>query len=433
MVDSPTRITRIKNSLRNNFKDVFSRPEGQYESIDGLRALSVYFVIVFHCFYFTGKLLAKEHKFDFVDSVPSFLNWVWHGDKGVDIFFVISGFLVGGIIFKSYQRYGEINLRNFYFRRIFRIVPVYILALLLFMLADPGHAKYVWANLLFINNFLPANWMLAAHSWSITVEVQFYLVFPLIFIFLLRPSNKKLLWLVGLFILASVIRGALLVQEPHLYTVPFYKGFLDVGGDPTRFAEVLYGNLYTRFGPLILGVLLAYLHTHYHEKMTDFVSRHFLICAVIFGFGLLALIGASNIPYHNPHSLYNNPFSQDVNFWMIATNRNIFGLGVAIIMFFCLYPISITKPIKNFLSAKFLLPVAKTSYSIYLFHPPILVISAVIVHGLDVQPTDVTTASILMTSVLTLILTFLLSVLVYISLEKPAIDWNKNREKLKSK
>ena len=429
VITSQNRLTRIKRNLKNNFRDIFQRPVGQYESIDGLRALSVYFVIVFHCFYFTARLLPKDMLFGFIDSVPSYLTWVWHGDKGVDIFFVISGFLVGGIIFREYEKHGKIHLKKFYFRRIFRIVPVYILALMLFMLVDPGNAKYVWANLLFINNFLPASWLLAPHSWSISVEVQFYLIFPLFFLYVLRPGSKKIFLLFLVFILASVIRAALLLQEPDLYTTPIYVNFLNLGGNPGRFAEVIYGNLYTRFGPLILGVLLAYLHTHHHHKVSSFVSNNVALSTVIFFFGLIALIVTSNIPYHNPASFYSKNYNTDINLLMIATNRNLFSLGVTIILFFCLYPIGITKPVKRFLSSKLLLPIAKTSYSIYLFHAPVLVIAAVMVHGLDVKPADVSVASLITTSVLTLFLSWLLSVLVYISLEKPAIDWNKNREK----
>ena len=429
VTDSPSKLTKIKRALKNNFRDIFQRPVGQYESIDGLRALSVYFVIVFHCFYFTARLLPKDLVFGFIDSIPSYLNWVWHGDKGVDIFFVISGFLVGGIIFREYEKHGKIHFKKFYFRRIFRIVPVYILALMLFMLVDPGNAKYVWANLLFINNFLPASWLLAPHSWSITVEVQFYLVFPLFFLFILRPRSKKILLLLLVFILASVIRGALLLQEPDLYTTQIYENFLNLGGNPGRFAEVIYGNLYTRFGPLILGVLLAYLHTHHHHRVSRFVTENIALSSVIFIFGLTVLIVTSNIPYHNPASFYSKNYDANINLLMIATNRNLFSLGVAIILFFCLYPIGITKPVKQFLSSKFLLPIAKTSYSIYLFHAPVLVIAAVLVHGVDIKPADVTTASLIATSMLTLFLSWLLSILVYITLEKPAIDWNKNREK----
>ncbi len=419
---------RIRASLVTNFKDIFKRPSGQYESIDGLRAISVYFVIVFHCFYFMLKILTNEQKFDFVSKVPSYLDWVWHGDKGVDIFFVISGFLVGGIIFREYQKRGSISIRNFYFRRIFRIVPVYIIALIFYMFVEPHRAKFFWANLLFINNFFPANWILAPHTWSITVEVQFYLIYPLIFLYLIKPSKSKALLMVFLFVFASIIRGLILLGEPDLYTTQFYEGFLALNGEQFRFAEALYENLYTRFGPLILGVFVAYLHIHQRKQIENLVKNSNLLCNMVFITGLILLISSAMIPYQDPNSYYSSNFMAEINLLLLSTNRNIFSLGVAIVLLFTLYPSSWADPVRRILSAHILLPIAKVSYSIYLFHPPIILLAAIIIHGLDAKLADITIPSILATSVLTLLLSWIFSVIVYITIEKPSIDYNKNRE-----
>jgi peptidoglycan/LPS O-acetylase OafA/YrhL len=427
-----SRREKHLHSLSANLKDVFHRPAGQYKSIDGLRALSVYFVIVFHCFYFTARLLTKEQIFDFVHQVPPFLNWVWHGDKGVDIFFVISGFLIGGMLFKEYQEKGCIRIKNFYFRRIFRILPVYVVALILFMFIEPQRAKYVWANLLFVNNFLPADWLLMAHSWSITVEVQFYLLYPLFFLFFLNPGNKKVLLLVMLFCAASLIRGLILYNEPNLYTVPFYKGFLGLS-DQKRFGAAIYGNLYTRFGPLILGVLVSYLHLRKGEKVGSFVRKYNILTNLILIFALTLLIVSASVPYHDPTSYYSQLVTEEFNLLFLSLNRNIFSLCVAVVLLLTLHPSSWAEYIRRILSARILLPVAKVSYSIYLFHPPIILLAAIIVHGIDAKPTDITVITALITSVLTLLLAWMFSVVVYILIEKPAIQLNRSWEKARIK
>jgi peptidoglycan/LPS O-acetylase OafA/YrhL len=143
-------------------------------SLDGLRAVSILIVVVFHV------LISYKTRFSF-----TFFNFA---NLGVQFFFVISGFLITTLLIKEKIVKGDISLKNFYIRRFFRIVPVaylYLTAVLLLNLVLNLHMHYVYlvASFLFVRNFFQTATgidHLSSHYWSLSVEEQFYLLFPCI-------------------------------------------------------------------------------------------------------------------------------------------------------------------------------------------------------------------------------------------------------------
>ena len=157
------------------------------QDIDGIRAISVIAVILFH--------------FDSVYLPGGFL--------GVDIFFVISGYLITSILIKEFDN-KYFHLTNFYNRRIRRIAPVLFLVILitnfisLFFLFPEELLNlfntnisiifffsnfYFWKNTDYFNDIASQSPLL--HTWSISVEEQFYIFFPLIFLFFFKAKQKK--------------------------------------------------------------------------------------------------------------------------------------------------------------------------------------------------------------------------------------------------
>jgi peptidoglycan/LPS O-acetylase OafA/YrhL len=144
-------------------------------TLDGWRGLSVIGVILYHgSFFKSDSLLAKLG---------------YHGDIGVDVFFALSGFLICGLLLREYERNGDIDLRRFYIRRVFRILPPYYAALAGIVAVSAFGAIHInYSNLpsclLFYRNYRPLGEgsYYTAHYWSLSLEEHFYLFWPLLLI-----------------------------------------------------------------------------------------------------------------------------------------------------------------------------------------------------------------------------------------------------------
>ena len=154
-----------------------------FPSLDGLRALSLVLVI-------GGHLRT---------TVP--LRQYVNGGLGVGIFFVLSGFLITTLLLREAAAQGAFSFRGFYVRRLFRIVPPYALTLLIYWLVgmlpsqNALHAKFARGLPYFLtlrNEYVPAGIDVCfTHSWSLSVEEKFYLVWPVLLFFLLRYPQSK--------------------------------------------------------------------------------------------------------------------------------------------------------------------------------------------------------------------------------------------------
>jgi peptidoglycan/LPS O-acetylase OafA/YrhL len=158
---------------------------GHMPALDGVRGLAILAVLLFH-------FLAPVNPQGPIDNA---ITWLFsYGALGVDLFFVLSGFLITGILYDS--RTDPAYFRNFYMRRVLRIFPLYygVLAVVFFVIpAIPAlHGSEIarlrdhqaWAWLYGVNIYLAAHggWGLSylEHFWSLAVEEQFYLVWPLV-------------------------------------------------------------------------------------------------------------------------------------------------------------------------------------------------------------------------------------------------------------
>ena len=179
------------------------------QEIDGLRSFAVIPVVLFHA----GATLFSG------------------GFLGVDVFFVISGYLITGIILSELAQ-GSFSLLKFYERRARRILPalsVVVMACIpmawVFMLPDPleNFGQSVLATMLSLNNLLltmtSGYWDLASefkpliHTWSLAVEEQFYVIFPLILMFLYPLLKHKLIGVVWAIVIVSFAASIMLVQD----------------------------------------------------------------------------------------------------------------------------------------------------------------------------------------------------------------------------
>jgi peptidoglycan/LPS O-acetylase OafA/YrhL len=159
-----------------------------YPALDGVRAFCVFFVILYHVVKLPSPLLRVE-------------GWL-----GVDIFFVLSGFLITGLLFREEQLTGAVDMAGFYIRRAFRILPLYYLVLAIYVVGLQRAADLdKWAKMkvalpffLTFNNDIPFVIMQErvgttfGLSWTLGVEEKFYLFWPLICFVLLGARGKRM-------------------------------------------------------------------------------------------------------------------------------------------------------------------------------------------------------------------------------------------------
>ncbi len=235
---------------------------GRIPSLDGYRAISILFVILSH--------LALNTKLPY--PLNDLLRTWNFGQLGVRIFFVISGFIITYLLLTEKQRYGRVRLKAFYFRRLLRIFPgfyTFFFFVLAFNYFD--NLKIPYQNFLssglFFQNFTPwpTVW-LVGHTWSLAVEEQFYLVWPLVLFFTKNVANRQF-WIIGLFgiSLAGLIS----------------RGFHYVYADVSVYMLAPF-LMHADF--LFAGCFLAYLVFYHNARVSDFyqkVAPFYLYLAII--------------------------------------------------------------------------------------------------------------------------------------------------------
>jgi peptidoglycan/LPS O-acetylase OafA/YrhL len=192
------------------FAGSLQQPAGYIGALDGVRGIAIILVLIYHFGRDSAAFLNFDH------SILRFSAFGW---VGVDLFFVLSGFLITGILYDS--RHSENYLRNFYVRRVLRIFPLYygaIVLLIVFSYMWPGRGvmnphSIPWL-VAYLSNVLIALegwWAIGgplAHWWSLAVEEHFYLVWPFI---LLWGTRLQLIAVASALVLAAPILRTILV------------------------------------------------------------------------------------------------------------------------------------------------------------------------------------------------------------------------------
>ncbi|HEY2392441.1 MAG TPA: acyltransferase [Candidatus Angelobacter sp.] len=198
------------------------------------------------------------------------VHWVLHisllhgagnyGWMGVDVFFVLSGYLIGSQLLRPYTREGQPSLGGFYLRRAFRVLPAY-LTVLLFYFAIPGFREApslspAWQFLTFTENFRIdyLHDQAFSHVWSLCVEEHFYLVLPLLVLLLMRRPSfyRTVAVILGIFCFGIVIRCYIFLHSVQPLTGDAFV---------LAYVEKIYFPTHTRLDGLLVGVTLATIKT----------------------------------------------------------------------------------------------------------------------------------------------------------------------------
>ncbi|WP_137157489.1 acyltransferase [Rhizobium sp. FKL33] len=258
---------------------------------DTLRALAILLVMLVHIP---------------VEATPSFLvgvrNYAW---LGVDIFFVLSGYLIGTQLFKEIGAAGRIDFKSFYLRRAFRIFPAFFVVLAAYALfpivRDSANMQPLWSFATFTVNFGfdPREGNAFSQAWSLCVEEHFYLILPLLLLaFRGRLGMKTTLWLVASLVATGIIvRFALWEGEVRqlVEAAKFREAF-------AVYLRDVYYPSYTRIDGLLFGVLLAaarfYKPEHYRRYAHPSVAIPVgigLVAVALYVFSLRGPLEGSNV------------------------------------------------------------------------------------------------------------------------------------------
>jgi len=242
-----------------------------YPALDGLRGIAILLVVFLHNF--------------------GFMNYFFFGWLGVDLFFVLSGFLITNSLLNTMHKPGF--LRIFYTRRLLRIFPLFYLLLIICLFILPAipslhtDISYYQQNQLWFWSYLQ-NWLfifkepygdnMLLHTWSLAVEEQFYLVWPFMFLLVKKPGHLLMLAI-----------AALLFIIGARYMVWIYQA-----------KDLSYASLYTftRIDGLCIGCivsLLLYAYPSFLKRFTSLIV--FLMAAVNFGFYFINNYQALSLPY----------------------------------------------------------------------------------------------------------------------------------------
>jgi peptidoglycan/LPS O-acetylase OafA/YrhL len=311
--------------------------------LDVLRFAAIALVLGRHIFVCSGHLSTWLH------SATQF--WCNLGWVGVDVFFVLSGFLVSGLLFQEQQQHGRMSVARFYVRRGFKIYPGYwalLLVTLVVMLWNfhsrfagqvtwaqfwPFIQRWFWPNALFLQNYIPdvdsdLVWSIRL-TWSLAVEEHFYLLLPLLLLAVRGPGRNFRLLPVVVF-MAALLCLCLRLGQPGPFTTQQHLM-------PTHL----------RMDGLLFGVLLSYWQ-HYYPKSFRNASEDRNI--------LLALSALCFLPAA-VWNLGTTPF-----LWTCGYTLNWLGAGCLLLA--CSGTALGTGALGQCLAA-----IGQRSYSIYLWHP----------------------------------------------------------------
>jgi peptidoglycan/LPS O-acetylase OafA/YrhL len=178
-------------------------PPARIPSLDGLRALSVLGVLVFH------TLQPFRDRF----QLPGMGMLMSYGYLGVRVFFAISGYLITSLLLKEKRLTGTVDLKAFYLRRAFRILPAYWTFLLVVFAFTRLETRDLLLCAFFLSDFFSVGWIVS-HSWTLSVEEQFYVFWPLALRTL--DARKAIIAGAAIWCLTPAIRCAWISLSPSL-------------------------------------------------------------------------------------------------------------------------------------------------------------------------------------------------------------------------
>jgi peptidoglycan/LPS O-acetylase OafA/YrhL len=355
----------------------------KFYGLDHLRALAIIMVFSFHyCIISNGE--------------PSWLNNISQlGWTGVDLFFVLSGFLISSQLFEEIKRTGGFSYKTFFLKRCFRILPAYWTVLAIYFCFPAFHEREalspLWKFLTFTQNFglNLKNEGTFSHAWSLCVEEHFYFFLPLTLLLLLRFPKffKKCFWFLPvLFILGIFIR--------YYSFQHFYAPNAGSPGAGYLWYQYIYYPTWCRLDSLLIGVTIAAIYCFFPaawNRIAKLGNWLFLFTSIVF---IIAWYYLSN-----PGSL-----------WASVLGFSLVALGWGFLVAASISPKSILYKWKSRTTAF----IAAISYAVYLSHKGIIHLTSLWLEK------EIHSGALFFISVLT---SLVAAYLLHLAIEKPFMRW----------
>ena len=369
------------------------QPPSAITSINGVRVISMFWVIMCHVYTFLSLGLIRNIMFLGLDVLPRFASQVIiNGFFSVDSFFFLSGVLVSYLTLREMKRRnGKFPLVPYYLHRIIRLTPTYMFVLFFFWFLSMFLAQgtpayqytmgpegqnwkncksYWFTNLLYINNFYPdkLNDECLAWSWYLANDMQFFVISPLIII-------PLYLWFAGGLIASGVlllVSFAITGFLTGFYNLPVSQFLAMTWGhismpDAPNYFDVIYIKPYCRIGPYIIGLVLGAVFFYDFKPSLSRVKNwliYLVLWAVAIAVGMSAVYGLYS-------GFQGRVFTGAENVLYNMFSRTGWGVALALMVYACHHGYG--GSINSFLSMPFWIPLSRLTYTAYLVHPIVLI------------------------------------------------------------
>ncbi|XP_074604721.1 nose resistant to fluoxetine protein 6-like [Brevipalpus obovatus] len=376
------RGSRIKDilfafSIPQNLDSLFDtkRKPGSLEAIDGIRVLSMAWIIWTHTYLIPIKETFAFAR-NYILAVEGFLfQFILNGWVLVDTFFCIGAMVAVYSTLNSMSKTRKINFVEIVVNRFFRFSPsVWFTVMLLFLMPSLASGplwgeyftyqinkcqNYWWATVLFFNNWFPEAKICMLHTWYLSADMQLF-IFSLVFFIPLYKWGRKGLLLPYSFICLGVLSVFLTTFINRAAPTVIYNTPTEVISDGQALS--IYTPTYIHLGPYCIGIVAGFL---VYSKRQRRIPLH--ICITLW---TLSMVGCLAVLFYTYTWNIGNPWTPLSSATYASAHRSCWALCIAWITFAC-----VTGNggfINSFLSWKGFIPLGKLSFMMYLMHFPIL-------------------------------------------------------------
>ena len=358
------------------------QPSNAITSINGLRVISMCWVILGHTLAWAGFYNIMENPLEPIETIPERFLYqpLVNGFFAVDNFFILSGLLMSYLSIREIEhRHGKFPIALFYIHRFLRLSPVYFFMIFLkfkvvpyvgsgpvWFLPDYHYCeKYWWTNILYINNFYPATMEQCYNvSWYLAADMQFFIISPIFILLLYNFWEVGLSMIISTMVISTAVIGTLSgIRTPNANVL---QGALTDFELSSFNLFNIYVKPHCRINAYLVGIVLGFvLYKKWKLKFNFWVRLSIYILL-----WMIAVASCVSVIFGQYQTWHGHPFSKSENVMYFMFSRTVYSIGIALIIYACHNGFG--GIINSFLSWSFWAPLSRLTFMAYLIHPNVL-------------------------------------------------------------